>query len=70
MQIVRTSMYSGKSNTMEINAAPDRLQRYLSCGSQELIQDHFPELTPDEREFLMTGVTPEEWNQMFPDEEE
>jgi hypothetical protein len=55
---------------MEINAAPDKLQRYMSCGSPELIQDFFPELTSDEREFLMTGVTPDEWNQMFPDEEE
>jgi hypothetical protein len=54
---------------MEINAAPDKLQRYMSCGSPELIQDFFPELTYDERRFLMTGVTPEEWNQMFLDEE-
>jgi hypothetical protein len=42
----------------------------MSCGSPELIQDFFPELTSDEREFLMTGVTPDEWNQMFPVEEE
>lgn len=69
MQIVRTSIYSGRSSVMEINAAPDKLQRYMSCGSPELIQDFFPELTYDERRFLMTGVTPEEWNQMFLDEE-
>ena len=31
----------------------------------ELIQDIFPELTREEREFLKTGTTPEEWKEMF-----
>jgi hypothetical protein len=26
-----------------------------------LIQDAMPHLSPDEREFLMTGITPDEW---------
>ena len=29
------------------------------------IQDIMPYLSPDEREFLMTGITPEEWDDMF-----
>lgn len=29
------------------------------------IQDLMPYLTPDEREFLMTGITPEEWDDTF-----
>jgi len=35
-----------------------------------LIQDVFPEATPEQREFLMTGITPTEWNALalFPDE--
>jgi hypothetical protein len=32
-----------------------------------LIQDAFPMLTVDQREFLMTGATPEEWNACFSD---
>ena len=32
-----------------------------------LIQDAMPNLSADDREFLMTGATPEEWNAMFPD---
>lgn len=34
-----------------------------------LIQDAFPFLTPDEREFMMTGITPEEWDRLFGEEE-
>ena len=29
------------------------------------IQDAFPFLTPDEREFLLTGMTSEEWAELF-----
>jgi len=31
----------------------------------ELIQNVFHHLTPDEREFIKTGITPDEWDQMF-----
>lgn len=33
-----------------------------------LIQDAFPFLKENEREFLITGITEEEWNSMFDDE--
>ena len=40
----------------------------------EYIQDAFPYLTPGDREFLMSGVSPKGWSMMFgtdaPDEEE
>lgn len=32
------------------------------------IQDAFPTLSADDREFLMTGITPEEWDELFGDE--
>ena len=34
------------------------------------IQDAFSMLTDDEREFLMTGITSEQWNEIFKDKEE
>lgn len=34
-----------------------------------LIQDVLPHLTKEEREFLMTGATPEEWDKAFKDDE-
>jgi len=39
-------------------------------GQGELIQDVFPHLTPDEREFIQTGITPEDWNEMVGETEE
>lgn len=36
----------------------------------KFIQEAFPNLSPDEREFLMTGITSEEWSELFTDEEE
>lgn len=32
------------------------------------IQDAFPFLSSDEREFLISGLTPETWNKLFGDE--
>jgi hypothetical protein len=34
-----------------------------------LIQNAFSDLNADEREFLMTGITPAEWAKMFGEEE-
>jgi hypothetical protein len=28
-----------------------------------------PHLTPDEREFIMTGITEEEWDELFSEDE-
>jgi hypothetical protein len=52
---------------MEINVTQEQLDVWQ--GGQ-LIQKALPHLTPDEREFLMTGITPEEWNAAFKDSEE
>lgn len=34
------------------------------------IQDAFPFLAPPEREFIMSGTTPSEWDAMFGEDEE
>jgi hypothetical protein len=31
----------------------------------ELIQNAFPMLNADQREFIMTGITPKEWDSMI-----
>jgi hypothetical protein len=35
-----------------------------------LIQDIFPGLTADQREFIKTGYTAEDWARMFPSAED
>jgi hypothetical protein len=40
-------------------------KRSILWQSGMLIQDAFPMLSADEREFIKTGITPEEWEEMF-----
>ena len=67
MQITRTSTYSGTINTQEIEATHEQLDAWRSGVS---IQVAFPHLSADEREFIMTGITGEEWKKLFPAEKE
>ena len=63
MKITKTSHFTGNSNTMEIDVTMNQLERYER--GEDLIQNIFPKLSPDEREFLKTGATPQEWDTMF-----
>ena len=62
MLVKRTSRISGKPTTMEIDITVKQL---LEWDNGALIQDAMPHLTPDEREFIKTGITPDEWNNML-----
>jgi len=62
MQVTMTSMLSGKRHTCEI---PVTEEQFYAWKGGELIQNAMPNLTPDQREFLMSGVTPEEWDAAF-----
>lgn len=55
----------GKS--MVMNCPLDEMsQRWYDWQMRgTLIQNAFDNLNTDEREFLLTGMTPEEWNAMF-----
>lgn len=43
--------------------------QYYNWQGGELIQNALAHLTAEEREFLMTGITPDEWGETFGDEE-
>ena len=60
-QITRTSPFSGKTNTIEVNIS---LEQYHAWRTGTPIQKAMPNLTPDEREFIITGITPEEWTEL------
>ena len=62
MLVGRKSPFSGKSHEMEIDVSEKQITLWMEGA---LIQDVMPNLSPDEREFLMTGITPAEWNEMF-----
>jgi hypothetical protein len=62
MLITRRSAFSGKINSCEIDVTQAQLDNWKNGG---LIQNVMPNLSADEREFLMTGVTPIEWEETF-----
>lgn len=67
MKVTRKSMISGESHTMDLPITQAQLETWME--SNTLIQNAFPHLTEDQREFLLTGTTAEEWNETFPPEE-
>lgn len=46
------------------------LYRRMRRDSQPMVQDAFPNMPEGDREFLMTGITPKCWTEMFGKEEE
>jgi len=59
MKIAKRSMFTGKVNEMDLDVTPEQIAAFE--GGRGLVQDIFPNLTAGEREFLLNGVTPEEW---------
>ena len=59
MKITRIDPFTPKENTMELDITQAQLDRWQKG---ELIQNAFPYLTADEREFIKTGSTPDSWD--------
>ena len=62
MKITRVSPFSNKKTTLEVDVTARQI---ASWEKGELIQDAMPNLTAGEREFIKTGVTPDEWDDIF-----
>lgn len=67
MIVTRQSPISGKIHSLDLDITEEQVATWQSGV---LIQNAFPNLNADEREFLMTGITAEEWEAMFEGEEE
>ena len=67
IHLCKQSLFSGESNCMSFDIEPQVFEESFSKWEKgELIQNAFPMLNADEREFLMTGMTASEtllWNQ-------
>jgi hypothetical protein len=63
MEITRQSTYSGIIRTLDMDVTDAQLEKYYHEGA--LLQDAFPHLSPADREFIKSGVTDEEWKEMF-----
>lgn len=64
MVIAKTSMFTGIKNTMTLDVTREQITEFKTSARRS-IQEIFPNLAPHEREFLLTGTTPEEWNAVF-----
>ncbi len=62
MKITKTSIISSRSHTLEINITLEQLKQLIKG---ENVMKVCPELSPDDREFLMSGITPTEWKELF-----
>lgn len=45
-------------------------EQYNNWNQNNYIQDEFPQLTPAEREMLLSGICEDCWNILFKEEEE
>ncbi len=61
--VTRTSDYSGGTHTVRI-PLPEHEVRKVLDPKRPCIQDLFPTLHRAEREFLMTGITADEWDEV------
>jgi len=59
----RLSIFTGASHTVALPlSTPEFEAAYTQWKAGMLIQEAFPTLDSSQREFLMTGATPEEWD--------
>ena len=62
MRIIRTSRLTGNTTHWDMPITQAQMDAWVDG---ELIQNAMPQLDADEREFIMTGIIPEEWDAEF-----
>ncbi len=68
MIVTRTSQVSGVRRSLDLPVTQEQLDNYARGGV--LIQHAFPGLPKEDREFIKTGITAQEWDDMFKDVDE
>ncbi len=67
MKITRTSPFSQRTLTLDLPVTVTQMSRW-EAGAKA--QDIFSNLNADEREFIMTGIAPGEWEEYLGPSEE
>tara|TARA_B110000467_G_C18174034_1_gene396825 strand:- start:140 stop:343 length:204 start_codon:yes stop_codon:yes gene_type:complete len=67
MIIRRQSIITSNINSMNIAVTEEQIKKWQEGM---MIQDAMPDLTANEREFLINGVTPDEWKKYMGAEDE
>lgn len=63
VRVIKKSAWSGKLNQMDLPVTLNELRRH---AEGEHAQNVWPQLTLEQREFLISGCVGEEWDAMFP----
>jgi hypothetical protein len=65
VEVKRVSPLSGHTNSMYLDISAEQIEEWNKPPSQRrYIQEIFPNLNEDEREFIMTGYTVADWKAM------
>jgi hypothetical protein len=62
MKITKVSILSKIERSLDLDVTAEELKAWKSGM---LIQDAMPRLNENEREFIMTGITAEEWEKHY-----
>ena len=66
MLVTKRSEITGVEHTLEVPCTAEQL---IKWSEGQHIQVAMPDVPAPLREFLMTGITPEEWDSMFGEED-
>jgi len=64
MIITREHFLTGELNTRSMDVTQEQLDRWRNG---ELVQNAFPHLTDEERDFFVLGTTKEQWEKLYSD---
>jgi len=70
IDVIAPAIFGGITTTVQLTL--DQVKRFTSweCGQISLIQDALPDVRPEEREILLTGMTPEVWDRLTSDDDD
>ena len=66
IEVTRISPLTGNVNKMYLDITQEQVAEWNAPAQERrLIQDIFPNLNDDEREFIITGYTPADWRKLY-----
>jgi hypothetical protein len=70
MDITKQSQATNVWHTRDIPVDYAAYSAWMRGDDGRYVQEAFPHLSADDREFLLTGITPEEWDELYGDQDE
>ncbi len=67
MKVTKTSPFSGEEHTIEVSVTEDTMEKFRK--GRITVSEAFDHLDEPDRRFLVDGITPEEWDEMFEEDD-